>query len=79
MAKIHDTIVLPEGCGPPSLSGLLGIEPANFDEDQEPLKSFFGPEFDAMSEDFQRKHVDPLRRADYFLRTSGKLKELHSK
>lgn len=61
MAIVHDTITIPPG-GDITLGGLMGTR-VLFDD--EPKPSLFGPEFDKLSEDFQKRHVDPANRGAY--------------
>lgn len=74
MARIHPTVSLLEGCGIPSLSTLQGTTPEGSVFENEEKPSLFGEEFDRRREEFMKRHVDPIKRTEYYIRHKyGKL------
>lgn len=70
MAKIHPTIVIPEGGAMPTLGTLMGtrstFSPSDEEEHTVP-PSMFGDEITEIARDFYDRHVAPQNRTAYFL------------
>lgn len=63
MARIHETISISSGSQMPSLGSLIGSRVSNevFDSiNKAGFTSFFGSEFDHMTESFFERHVKPM-------------------